>query len=73
MEAPVNGGSNSNCPKRRKLAIVIRESRVEGLSLNGSKRRAAKLGWKKCCAVGNPSLYKFSYEVIERNFDRREV
>ncbi|KAI3476358.1 hypothetical protein L1887_62072 [Cichorium endivia] len=62
MEAPVNGGSNSNCPKRRKSAIVIRESRVEGLSLNGSKRRAAKLVWKNCCAAGNPSLYKFSDE-----------
>ncbi|KAL0291879.1 UNVERIFIED_CONTAM: hypothetical protein Scaly_2615700 [Sesamum calycinum] len=66
METPVNGGSNSNCPKRRKSAIVIRESRVEGLSLNGSKRRAAKLVWKNCCAAGNPSLYKFSDEVLNR-------
>ncbi|KAG2289043.1 hypothetical protein Bca52824_048647 [Brassica carinata] len=73
MEAPVNGGSNSNCPKRRKSAIVIRESRVEGLSLNGSKRREAKLVWKNCCLAGNPSLYKFSEQVLEQNFDRREV
>ncbi|KAJ8614178.1 hypothetical protein MRB53_036310 [Persea americana] len=36
-------------------------------------RRAAKLVWKNCCAAGNPSLYKFSYEVFEQNFDRREV
>ncbi|KAL0315088.1 UNVERIFIED_CONTAM: hypothetical protein Scaly_2890400 [Sesamum calycinum] len=57
----------------KKSAIVIRESRVEGLSLNGSKRRAAKLVWKNCCAAGNPSLYKFSDEVFEQNFDRREV
>ncbi|KAL2934618.1 Endochitinase 2 [Bienertia sinuspersici] len=36
-------------------------------------RRAAKLVWKNCCAAGNPSLYKFSDEVFEQNFDRREV
>ncbi|KAK8523648.1 hypothetical protein V6N12_013733 [Hibiscus sabdariffa] len=35
--------------------------------------RAAKLVWKNCCAAGNPSLYKFSDEVFEQNFDRREV
>ncbi|MED6137551.1 hypothetical protein PIB30_066030 [Stylosanthes scabra] len=37
------------------------------------QRRAAKLVWKNCCAAGNPSLYKFSDEVFEQNFDRREV
>ncbi|MED6173825.1 hypothetical protein PIB30_063333 [Stylosanthes scabra] len=26
-----------------------------------------------CCAVENPSLYKFSDEIFEQNFDRREV
>ncbi|KAI3477356.1 hypothetical protein L1887_60966 [Cichorium endivia] len=59
MEAPVNGGSNSNCPKRRKSAIVIRESRVEGLSLNGSKGelRGANpstrgLGWANLWCTG---------------------
>ncbi|KAF7153349.1 hypothetical protein RHSIM_Rhsim01G0265600 [Rhododendron simsii] len=36
------------------------------------QRRAAKLVWKNCCAAGNPSLYKFSDEVFEQNFDRRE-
>lgn len=34
--------------------------------------RAAKLVWKNC-PPGNPSLYKFSDEVCEQNFDRREV
>ncbi|KAK4410259.1 hypothetical protein Sango_0098900 [Sesamum angolense] len=59
METPVNGGSNSNCPKRRKSAIVIRESRVEGLSLNGSKGelRGANpstrgLGWANLWSTG---------------------
>ncbi|KAE9463867.1 hypothetical protein C3L33_04224, partial [Rhododendron williamsianum] len=36
------------------------------------QRRSAKLVWKNCCATGNPSLYKFSDEVFEQNFDRRE-
>ncbi|KAL0293454.1 UNVERIFIED_CONTAM: Retrovirus-related Pol polyprotein from transposon [Sesamum calycinum] len=56
---PGNGGSNSNCPKRRKSAIVIRESRVEGLSLNGSKGelRGANpstrgLGWANLWSTG---------------------
>ncbi|KAK8491856.1 hypothetical protein V6N11_014088 [Hibiscus sabdariffa] len=40
---------------------------------SGKQRRAAKLVWKNCCAAGNPSLYKFSDEVFEQNFDRREV
>jgi hypothetical protein len=31
------------------------------------------LVWKNCCAAGNPSLDKFSDEVFEQNFDRREM
>ena len=34
---------------------------------------ATKFTWKNRCAAGNPSLYKFSDEVFEQNFDRREV
>ncbi|WOL15831.1 hypothetical protein Cni_G24612 [Canna indica] len=50
------------------------EASVNGNSnSNCPKRRAAKLVWKNCSIAGNPSLYKFSYEVFEQNFDRREV
>ncbi|KAI8574435.1 hypothetical protein RHMOL_Rhmol01G0353500 [Rhododendron molle] len=40
---------------------------------SSGRRQAAKLVWKNCCAAGNPSLYKFSDEVFEQNFDRQEL
>ena len=44
-----------------------------GIPVLMPERRAAKLVWKNRCAAGNPSLYKFSDEVFEHHFDRREV
>ena len=66
--------------KQREAKDYIRAQEADLIGLVETKVRSGKvaritrcLGKKNCCAAGNPSLYKFSDEVFEQNFDRREV